>query len=604
MRASRFAVTTFPALLALAAAGPLQAAQVTIDRTQRSQTIDGFGFFGAHDVWWGAAKDVVNTAWFDAVINDLGITAWRNEIYPPADSISGQDADWAKIKPVVQGLTDAAKASGVSLKVILTVWSPPSSMKCAVGSSGVQDGTPHPDGTKNGGGLCPSKRTDYANYLVAALKQYADIGVNVYGLSFQNEPLFVEPYNSCVYTQKEYADTLAAIGPLIHAAYPNVLLYGSENMLATECGGASGFDPYWYTANIMKAPDAVSQMGMWAVHGYTDGVLAAPTSQMSKYWASFYAGTASARLPIWMTETSGYVDTMEAGPNSSGDTLPGALDLAQAIFAALYYGHAGGWVWWQGSELGSGAPNEFDLMSSTTKRGKKYYVSKNFYRYIRPGARMVQATSDDSEVLVAAFDNDASQAFTVVAINGGKSSKTVTLTGANLPAQLQAYRTSTTEDCADVGPVTSATITLPARSITTFVTGQVVENPGTGGATGSGGVSGGGGASGKGGSSGTGGTSGTGTNGAGGATRSGGTSGEGKSSGCGCELGAASPDRTRWLLAMLSLGLLVRRCERWSRRCRSTYAVASAVSDRPAPADTDGIPRDGKGGGRIRRFRG
>jgi glucuronoarabinoxylan endo-1,4-beta-xylanase len=309
---SWFTATLCLTLASLAPTG-LHAAQVTIDRTQRFQTIDGFGFFGAHDVWWGAAKDMVNTAWFDAVLNDLGITIWRNEIHPPADSIAAQDADWTKIKPVVQGLTDRAKASGVPLKVILSVWSPPSTMKCAADDNGVKDGTPHPGGTKNGGGLCPSKRTDYANYLVAALKQYADIGVNVYALSFQNEPLFVEPYNSCVYTQKEYADTLAAIGPIIHAAYPNVKIFGSENMLAIECGGANGFDPYWYTANIMKVPAATSQLGIWAVHGYSDGVLAAPTSQMSKYWANFYAGTASTRLPIWMTETSGYVDTIEPG---------------------------------------------------------------------------------------------------------------------------------------------------------------------------------------------------------------------------------------------------------------------------------------------------
>ena len=464
------AITTLIPLLDFAPAAQAQAATVTIDRAQRAQTIDGFGFFGAHDVWWGSTKDMVNAAWFDTVINDLGITIWRNEIYPPPDPGASQDADWNKQKPVVQGLTDAAKASGVPLKVILTVWSPPGSMKCATDDNGVRDGVPHPDGTKNGGGLCPSQRSEYASYLVAAIKQYADIGVSVYALSFQNEPLFVEPYNSCVYTQQEYADTLAAIGPVIHAAYPEVKLFGSENMLAIECGGANGFDPYWYTANIMKSAAAVDQLGIWAVHGYTDGVLATPTSQMSKYWASFYAGTASARRPIWMTETSGYVDSIE-----SDGKLPGALDLAQAIYAGLYHGHMSAWVWWQGSELGSSAPNEYDLMSSTTKRGKKYYVSKNYYRYIRPGAEMVAATSDDPEVLVAAFANDASQAFTVIAINGSKSSKTVSLSGADLPATFEAYRTSASEDCASVGPATPTAITLPARSITTFVSGSTTE---------------------------------------------------------------------------------------------------------------------------------
>jgi O-glycosyl hydrolase len=583
--------------LTLLVAVPVQAAQVTIDRTQRSQTIDGFGFFGAHDVWWGQLQDLVNTAWFDAVVDDLGITIWRNELPPPADAIAQQDADWTKMRPVVQAMSNKAKASGVPLKIILTVWSPPSSMKCVVGASGVQDGTPHPGGTKNGGGLCPSKRAAYADWLVAGLKQYADIGVEVYGLSFQNEPLFVEFYNSCVYNSQEYADTLAAIGPIIHAAYPKVKLFGSENMLAIECGGKNGFDPYWYTANVMSQPTALSQMGIWAVHGYSDGVLATPTSQMSTYWASFYAGTQSTRLPIWMTETSGYVDTIEAGTNASGDSLPGALDLAQSIYAALYHGHLSGWVWWQGSELGTGMPSEFDLMSSVTTRGKKYYVSKNYYRYVRPGAQMVQAASDDSEVLVAAFDHAVANTLTIIAINGGKASKSVTLTGANLPATFQAYRTSTTENCASVGPMAPASITLPARSITSLVFGDTSKDPGVGGAGGAGGSGGtgvgsGGTTGGLGGvvvgSGGTrasggvpGGTSGStgavisssgavagggaisGSAGAAGGTLTagagaGGSTGNSKSGGGGCRVAGSSQPAGAWYVVLLSL-LLVRR---------------------------------------------
>jgi len=98
---------------------------------------------------------------------------------------------------------------------------------------------------------------------------------------------------SHVYTSQEYADTLAAIGPVIHATYPNVKLFGSENMLAIECGGKNGFDPYWDTAHVMSQSAALSQMGMWAVHGYSDGVLARPTSQMSTYWTSLVVYSAA-----------------------------------------------------------------------------------------------------------------------------------------------------------------------------------------------------------------------------------------------------------------------------------------------------------------------
>jgi O-glycosyl hydrolase len=562
MHISHFALGIWVGLVA--STGVASAAQVTITRGQKAQTIDGFGFFGAHDVWWGKPADMVNADWVDAVFDDLGITIWRNEIHPPADSIAAQDADWPKQKPVVQAMAAKAKATGVPLKVILSVWSPPSSMKCAVGTNGVVDGSPHSGGTKNGGGLCPSKRSDFANYLIAALKQYSDIGVDVYALSFQNEPLFVEPYNSCVYTQKEYADTLAAIGPIVHAAYPNLKFFGSENMLGIEAGGANGFDPYWYTANFMKSEAALAQLGIVAVHGYSDGVLATPASKMSKLWASFLAGTASTRLPIWMTETSGYLDTIEGN-----GTLPGALDLAQSIYAALYHGHLAAWVWWQGSELGNSAPGEFGLMSSTTKRGKKYYVSKQFYRYIRPGAQMVQAASDDPEVLVAAFEHPITSAFTVIAINAGTTGKTATISGAGVPAEFQAYRTSTSENCANLGTVTPATLALPARSITTLVNGKVVESP-----TGAGGVPADGGARATGGTLAT---SSGGTMAAGGGVAMGGVAAEGgfpglggdatggtastsKGSGCGCTVGGSPRIGQIWALAVfLTVGFILRR---------------------------------------------
>ena len=75
---------------------------------------------------------MVNTAWFDAVVDDLGIAIWRDELPPPANAVSTQDADWNEMPPVAQ--------AGVRLK-ILSVLSPPSAMKCVVGMGNALDGT-------------------------------------------------------------------------------------------------------------------------------------------------------------------------------------------------------------------------------------------------------------------------------------------------------------------------------------------------------------------------------------------------------------------------------------------------------------------------------
>ena len=100
----------------------------------------------------------------------------------------------------------------------------------------------------------------------------------------------------------------------------------------------------------------------------------------------------------WMTETSGYQDAWNGSP--------GAFALGLDILSALNNGNVAGWVWWQGSENpGSTAGvGEFALMNGLVK-GKKYYVSKQFYRYIRPGAVRVGATSTNNNVFVSAYEH-------------------------------------------------------------------------------------------------------------------------------------------------------------------------------------------------------
>ena len=479
-------------------AAPSRAADLTVDRATTYQTIEGFGFFGAADVWWSSASTVLDQAWTDKVIDDLGITMWRNEYYAAGTT---QDATWDKQRPVVQALVQAASQRGVKLKIILTVWSPPATMKCLSGDGTTCARSPptRPADTKGGNILDPAMRADLATWLIAGAQMYHDAGADLYALSFQNEPLFKEDYNSCVYQQDAYAKTLAAIGPAIKAAFPGLKLFGSENMLGTECGKSPGtaFDPYWYTANIVNVPAALSSIDAFAVHGYVDGVSATATSKLAAMWASFRTATATTGKSVWMTETSGYTHTW---PGTS--SAPGPLDLGQAIYASLAYGNLSAWTYWQGSE--KGGYSDYSLMAGATSLGKNYQVSKQFFRYIRPGAQRVDVKSGDPEVMAVAFQNTAMNAFTIVAINTGSASKSINLVGAGLPADFHAFRTSASENAADLGTVAAASLTLPASSITSFVNGSYREDAGGAGAGGSSGHGGATGTGGKGGSAGSG----------------------------------------------------------------------------------------------------
>ncbi len=442
---------------------------VSIDKATTYQTVDGFGFFGAHDVWWGSAGNMWNDAWGEKVISDLGITIWRNEYFPPATPNASQDADWAKQKPVVEGLKAKADAHGVDLKFIFTVWSPPEDLKWQSSFTWPGDEnatrTDALQTTKNGGTLNPNKYDEFGDWLKDGIALYKDAGVDLYALSLQNELMFTQTFNSCTYTFEWYNDLLKAVVPQIKADYPEVKIFGSENMLDME--GADINWPVFYHSNLKADPAASANVDILAVHGYNDGVAPTSGSGLAERWTNHKEQFSDPKdKTVWMTETSGYADDW-----LGNGTTPGALNLAQDIHAGLYYGNMSAWIWWQGSQLdGIG---EFNLMNGTTG-GKKYYASKHFYRYIRPGAVRIKAESSDSDkVFITAYRHDANDTYTLVIINSGTADKPISVTGDDLPASFAMYRTAEGADnCSFIADVNiDETFVLPAQSIVTLQAG-------------------------------------------------------------------------------------------------------------------------------------
>jgi len=287
----------------------------------------------------------------------------------------------------------------------------------------------------------------------------------LYALSLQNELMFKQTFNSCTYTIPWYNDLLVAVTPKVKQSFPALKLFGSENMLEME-----GRDDNWqrfYHSGLKANTEATKNIDILAVHGYSDGVAASSGSALGKMWTNHKEKLSlPMNKPVWMTETSGYVDAWE----KTGDK-PGALNLAMDIHSALYYGNASAWVWWQGS--GSGAISEYSLMSGTTV-GKKYQVSKHFYRYIRPGAVRVQSQTDNENIFVSAFKNSAKGTNTIVVINSGNIDKTISLVGVGLASKFKMYRTnSSNENCVllnEVNPGKNGFV-LPAKSIITLQAG-------------------------------------------------------------------------------------------------------------------------------------
>ena len=445
----------------------------TIYRSQKYQTIDGFGFFGAKGVWWDNAASLYSDAWATQVIQDLGITIWRTELYPPSTPAVPQDGDWNKEKPTIEGLANTAAANRVPLKFIFTVWSPPADLKCALDANNILiSGTPNPGGTKNGGTLDPAKYTQYGNWLADGIQLFKNLGIDVYAFSPQNEPLFKQTFNSCYYNPNGgYNNMLKNVIPLVKAKFPNVKVFGSENMLEME-GGKDR--QYFYNANLMKDNAALQNIDILAVHGYSDGISPTGSSSLAQLWnTTKMEHKIPSGKPYWMTETSGYGDNWLGTATQKS----GALSLAMDIHAALYHGNASAWVWWQGSQ--NDGINEFSLMKSTEQKGKKYYVSKQFYRFIRPGAKMVKLTYDETTGLFAsAYENTAMGSFTVVLINNSDKQVKLNLAGADVPASFDYYITTSAaaDNCTKKSTaVIKNNVVLPPYSVVTLVNGNVFE---------------------------------------------------------------------------------------------------------------------------------
>lgn len=458
-------VVSATVFLTFIAAGSIRAVTITVDEQVEHQTIEGFGAHGAMNVWWSSGP-FYNDNFLNLIVNDLGLSMIRNEYYPDNEKASSQ-------LPYLKALHSKAQSSGKEVRFIFSIWSPPPRWKyCESGgcpdavwnrlSNGVGPGydingvavEPNPEYGGKG-----NHYPDYANYLVSAVDWYKNqVGVDLYALSFANEPDFAQSFNSCVWAAEQYRDFVKELGPKLDAKYPNVKIFGAERMLR---------DFGETCAKTLLDPAAAPHLDVVAVHGYSDGVAAENLSQLRNYWGgqrsvrTFIHGgnPAGKKMSAWMTETSGY--ELNFG---------GAMELARSIHCALVYGDVSAWVWWQLGEKAKSDPSKdvYCLMHEDQPT-VRYYASKHFYRWIRPDAVRIDCASPDTTIEVSAYHHKGNKTLTLVLINTTGSSKDITLSGNQLPSTFDVYRSTSGQNCARISDMSgNGTLSLPANSITTL----------------------------------------------------------------------------------------------------------------------------------------
>jgi len=436
-------------------------AQIQLNPMITFQTIRGFGGFGAKEVWWGSPPYYDKT-FVDWIADSLGCTFVRTQIYwdgePVNDDNNPYTFNWAGFNFGPNSgngkqFSYIKELATRGIKILATVWTPPVWMKdlsdptripgqcynCAYGG----------DCSMCGGKLKPEYYDEFAEYLVAYLKAVKQqTGVDIYAINIQNEPYFANPFESCVTYPEEYADILKTVGQRFASEGITTRLFGPEHMGEVTWGVNTR-----YMDEILNDNQVKGYLDFYAVHSYVDGV--APDYGSAEGWSTLYQQVSAVYgKEIWMTETSGYPTTWD-----------GALDLARSMHLALRFGKISGWVYWQmsGDIIENNVPNS------------KFYVFKNYYKYIQPGALQIQSESSDPGLLVTAFKHLENKKLVVVIINNSDFSKVPEIIlprvtkGSPYPTRYRVYRTSETENCKDYGYIQPEEVILPPRSVTTLI---------------------------------------------------------------------------------------------------------------------------------------
>ena len=398
--------------------GAAQTGDITVNPATAYQTMDGFGIA---DVW--QAKSTSNaeqrTLFWDPD-QGIGMSILRIGI-DENGKIMG-DAGFAEAPDVV-------KFGG---KVWAAPWSPTANLK---DNSNIN----------NGGHLLASGYESWATTLAAFPAYFkTNTGVDLWGVSAQNEPDYVASYRSCIFDKTQMNNFIKVLGPKLKALDPPVHLLAAEPDTWGNTWGGDNFG----TAIVGDATVS-ALVDIIATHDYDHRGSGNTTTRPSP--------PSGVKQHIWQTET-----TLDSG----ADIGP-ALAFDKAIYAAVTSGGASGWVYWWTPEFLNGG--------STTSPPKRVYAMGNFSKFVRPGYVRVAITGVPSAVQIVAFTNPSDGTFAIVALNSGSSAQNVSffVSGAGWPSTVTPYVTSAS---ANLTAGTEATVTagrfsgsLAAQSLTTFV---------------------------------------------------------------------------------------------------------------------------------------
>jgi glucosylceramidase len=228
--------------------GPVEGSlpSVWVDTGRSFQQMEGFGGAfteAAASTWLGLSpeqRESVLRAYFDPVTGH-GYSLCRVHMnscdfafgnYAHADLPGDIDLQHFSIdrdrKALLPFILEAQRVAGQPLNLLVSPWSPPGWMK----SNGQMN---------EGGKLLAEFRRTWARCYVRFIEEYEKSGLQVWGVSVQNEPAAVQRWDSCIYSAEEERDFVRDyLGPELVAAgmaHVRIVIWDHNRDLMVERAG-------------------------------------------------------------------------------------------------------------------------------------------------------------------------------------------------------------------------------------------------------------------------------------------------------------------------------------------------------------------------------
>jgi len=287
----------------------------------------------------------------------------------------------------------AIAAAGGDVTLYVSPWSPPAFMK----------------DTKNilkGGKLLPEFYQSWANYYVKFINSYQKEGIQVWGLTVQNEPMATQTWESCIYTAEEERDFLKKyLGPTLNKAG-----LGNKKIIVWD----HNRDLISQRANTIL-DDAEANKYVWGIgfHWYEDW---SGGKQMFENVGKVNQMYPSKNLLF----TEGCADSFKADKLqfwANGERY------GQSIINDFNNGTVG-WTDWNVLLDEKGGPNHvgnfcFAPIHSNTNNSELIYTPSYFYighfsKFIGKNAKRISSVASRSQLLTTSFLNPDGKVVTVV----------------------------------------------------------------------------------------------------------------------------------------------------------------------------------------------